>query len=173
MPHSASLAHLRAFIALQHWIVVTQEIDLSRRATRYAALFDRGFEALVLRPDYRPDWTQLIVDYIEHNPTRNRALDLLPVFAHVDEPLLRRRIDDPRIKSRPTYHYRLSDCRIGEPAWTIDKPWRCWLEVERLAGDADRLDTLARARLDYLGKAPLRAASEQWIQQCQTAVDAP
>jgi hypothetical protein len=33
----------------------------------------------------RPDLDTLIDDYLEYNPTRNRALDFLPLFLHLDE----------------------------------------------------------------------------------------
>ena len=114
---------LRAFVVLQHWIVATEQIDMSRRLSQYAALFDRGYEALVLAAGYAPDWDRLIDDYLEHNPTRNRALDMLPLFAEVNEARVRRTVDDERIKARPTFHYRLADCRLGEPGWTLSQPW--------------------------------------------------
>ncbi|OBX33760.1 putative amidoligase enzyme [Halomonas elongata] len=38
----------------------------------------------MLDPDYQPDLRTLIDDYLEYNPTRNRELDLLPLFAYLD-----------------------------------------------------------------------------------------
>ncbi|NNC55402.1 MAG: hypothetical protein HKO07_06755, partial [Pseudomonadales bacterium] len=90
-------------------------------------------------PDYKPGVEQLIDDYLTHNPTRNRSLDMLPLFAHLDEQRVRNTIDDDRIKARPTFHYRLPNCDIDSPDWNIDLSWSLWLQVEKLAFDAPRL----------------------------------
>jgi hypothetical protein len=52
-------------------------------------------------------------------------------------------VDDPKIKARPTFHYRLPNCHIEDPDWSLAGEWNTWCVVERLAGRGDDLDALA------------------------------
>jgi len=133
------LNYFRAFLCLYDWIVDEEKIDFVRRLTTYIKHFRRDYIQLVVDENYRPDLATFIDDYLEENPTRNRSMDFLPLFAYLDEARVRAQLDDPRIKSRPTLHYRLPNCDIDSPQWNLDKPWREWLQVERLANDPDRL----------------------------------
>ena len=139
------LAHLQAFLGLFDWLVKRSEVDLSRRVTPYIDPFGSEYLKLVLDPDYQPDMAQLIDDYLTHNPTRNRALDMLPLFAHIDEERVRRTVDDDRVKARPTFHYRLPNCQIDEPNWALVRPWRDWLQIEALANNGKQRMQLCRA----------------------------
>lgn len=133
------LAYLRAFLCLYDWLRLRADIDLARRVTSYIDPFPGEYVLRVLAPDYTPDRATLIDDYLEANPTRNRALDFLPLFLHLDETRVRRVTSDSRIKPRPAFHYRLPDCKIDEPQWGLHRAWNDWIEVERLACDSDRL----------------------------------
>jgi hypothetical protein len=126
-------------------------VDPVRHALRFASPYPAGYCRLLLDPAYAPDLPQLIDDYLRYNPTRNRGLDLLPLFAQLDPARVRRVMDDPRIKPRPTFHFRLPNSRVGDPSWSITGEWRVWLEVERLASDPQRLAELGgrmRRRLE-------------------------
>jgi hypothetical protein len=136
-------AYLQAFLCLYEWLLLRADIDVSRRVTNYIDPFPRDYVLRVLDPAYRPDLAALIDDYLVANPTRNRALDLLPLFLHLDEARVRRATDDPRIKARPAFHYRLPDCRIDQPDWGLHGAWNDWIEVERLVADPDRLAACA------------------------------
>ncbi|NNL10504.1 MAG: amidoligase family protein, partial [Pseudomonadales bacterium] len=131
--------YLRAYFVLYDWIAGQERVDTARKITPYIDHFEKSYIKLVIDPGYAPSVEALIDDYIEHNPTRNRSLDMLPLFAHLDEPRVRAAIDDDRIKARPTFHYRLPNCDIDSPDWNIDLPWSLWLEVEKLACDKARL----------------------------------
>ena len=122
--------------------------NISRRVLRFIAPYPAAYERLVLREDYQPSLPQLIDDYLEHNPTRNRGLDLLPLFAHLDGPRVQRVVDDERVSARPTFHFRMPDSRVDDPSFRITEPWRAWLEVERLACDPERLAAQSRAALE-------------------------
>jgi hypothetical protein len=137
------LAHLQAFGLLYPWLLEASEVDVTRRITVYVDPFPSAYVDHILRDDYAPDVGTLIDDYLAYNPTRNRALDCLPLFAHLDPARVRACLDDPRIKPRPAFHYRLPNSRVGEPGWVITDEWARWKRVERLANDAD---ALARAR---------------------------
>ena len=138
--------YLRAFVLLQWWLVEANSVDLSRRVSPYIDLFKEPYIKRLLTCEV-PCIDTLIDDYLEHNPTRNRALDMLPMFAHIDAGRVRATVNDPKIKSRPTFHYRLPNCCIDDPQWSLASSWNLWCEVERLANDEASLTALGKAFL--------------------------
>lgn len=93
----------------------------------------------VLEPDYAPSLERLIDDYLRFNPTRNRELDLLPLFAELDRERVWRSAPDPHVSARPTFHWRLPNADIENPEWTVTAQWSRWLRVEEAALDGDGL----------------------------------
>ena len=138
-------AYLRSFVLLYDWIVDEGQIDPTRRISPYIKPYADAYDVLIANPDYSADWPQLIADYLEHNPTRDRAMDMLPMFSEVDESRVRNTVDDPLIKPRPAFHYRLPNCCVDEPEWSIALPWQRWMRVEQLAGDGETLEDCMRA----------------------------
>ncbi len=138
--------YLQAFLLLCAWIIETSGIDLTRRYfTRFIDPFPQAYSELVLDNDYHPTINELMDDYLEHNPTRNRALDMLPIFCGLDEARVHAAINsDERklVKGRPAFHYRLPDCRVNEPGWSAAGAWNKWVYVERLAADSELLEEL-------------------------------
>lgn len=153
--------HLRAFALLEAWLRQAGELDATRRLTpfidRYPAVYVRRLAA----PDYRPSLEALIDDYLEANPSRNRALDMLPGFAALDPERVFARVPDDRIKPRPTFHYRLPDSRVDRPRWGVIADWNRWAMVERLAADRGRLEGMGR---DYLTQSG-RMEPSDWAHQ--------
>lgn len=143
-PHSIG-DHIRAYALLDPWLREVREVDASRRITPFIDPYPGDYLALILEPGYQRDLIGLIDDYLAHNPTRNRALDMLPSFSHLDPDRVAAEVDDPKVKARPTFHYRLANCRIGHPDWSVTDEWRCWLLVEHLAADGERLEALCAA----------------------------
>jgi len=154
-------ACLKAFLCLHDWLYARADIDMTRRMTSYVDPFPRDYVVKLLAADYQPDLATLIDDYLEHNPTRNRELDMLPLFMFLDEERVRARVDDVRIKARPTFHYRLPDCDIDNSDWGMFVAWNDWVEVERLAADADRLRGCCQAYLQFLDQ-PINRLFGQW-----------
>lgn len=76
------------------------------------------------------DIDRFIDDYLRFNPTRDRALDLLPLLLHLDGERVRRRLPFEKIAARPVYHWRLPVSRIGRPGWSVLPVWEAWREVE-------------------------------------------
>lgn len=148
---AATLArYLKAYCVLQEYLVQAHSIDAARRLSPYVDLFEPDYIARVL--DYQ-DCTidDIFNDYLELNPTRNRALDLLPLLSEIDSERVQRVVQDDRVKARPAFHYRMPNCDIGNPDWSLVTEWRRWRLVEILAGNADDLASLAheyRARLN-------------------------
>jgi len=138
------LAHLRAFSLLYRWLLDEGEVDTVRRVAVYIDPFPTDYVQLIMRDDYAPSLDALIEDYLTHNPTRNRALDMLPLFAHLDPDRVRARVDEPLVKPRPTFHYRLPNCRVGEPGWRVMDEWQRWVRVEALAADDEELEHARR-----------------------------
>ncbi|NNL56670.1 MAG: amidoligase family protein [Pseudomonadales bacterium] len=134
--------YLRAYFCLYDWIVAHEKIDTARRLTPYINHFGKDYIAMLIDRDYAPDLPGLIDDYLEHNPSRNRSLDMLPLFAHLDEDRVRAVVDDARVKARPTFHYRLPNCDIDNPDWNLGQPWGMWLEIEQLASHPQRLEQM-------------------------------
>ena len=122
---------------------------------------------------YAPELSRLADDYIAHNPTRNRPLDLLPLMAFNDPSLLERReLAGQKVRPRPAFHYRLPNSSIDEPGWSISAEWKRWVLVERLADNPALAARFAREYLGwkgsvfgYLGDRWVRHVEDQWLPQ--------
>lgn len=152
--------YAKAFALLQWWLVKAHEVDLSRRITPYIDPWPQAYVAeLLAMPD--DDADAFIGGYLAHNASRNRALDLLPLLCELDETRVRESVDDARIKARPAFHYRLPNCHLARPGWTLAAPWSLWVVVERLADDGEALDELCTLYLDQL-RPVLGASRRAW-----------
>jgi hypothetical protein len=122
----------------------------------------------VLDPEYAPTRRELIEDYLAFSPTRNRVLDLLPLFVHCEPECLQGHDVEgvELVKPRPTFHYRLPNCEIERPDWTPAAAWNRWLSVERLAADPSRLRDLALEYRDLV-QLPLRLHRHGWVRRLQ------
>ena len=138
---------LRAYLLLAGWLREEIKVDITREVLPHANPFPKEYALKVLDSDYSPDLDTLIDDYLHHNPTRNRELDMLPLFAYLrpDHPheLLHAQLTKPR----PTFHYRLPNAQLSQPGWGSVMEWNRWVEVEKLAVNTDVL--LARCA-DYI-----------------------
>ena len=160
-------AYLKAFLCLYDWLKERSAPDITRRLTRFTAPFPGGYVGKVVAPDYWPELDVLIDDYLADNPTRNRALDMLPLFLHLDEKRVRRTVDDPRVKPRPTLHYRLPNSEIDREDWGIHIAWGDWLQVEALAADRAGLDELCSAYTKWLDQ-PLEHVLGDWSREVES-----
>ncbi len=154
-------ASLKAFVCLYDWLFERADIDLSRRVTSYVDPYPTCYVKKIVSLHYQPDLPHLIDDYLADNPTRNRALDMLPLFVYLDENRVRSQVDDELVKPRPTFHYRLPDCDIHKPEWGLHVAWNDWVEVERLAADETRLQACCAAYESYLDS-PLERIFGDW-----------
>ena len=136
-------SYLRAFALLQWWLVEAHDVNASRKISPYIDLYSSQYIALLLSRS-QPSMDTLFSDYLAYNASRNRALDLLPLFAEIYPKRLRLVVDDPRIKARPTFHYRLPNCNIEHEDWCLAQSWNLWWVVEALAQRHDDLDALGQ-----------------------------
>ncbi|WP_295541570.1 amidoligase family protein [uncultured Thiohalocapsa sp.] len=155
--------YLQAFLCLEDWLRERADVDLTRRLTAFAEPFSKAYARRVIAADYAPGLDGLIDDYLEANPTRNRALDLLPLLLYLDPARVRAVVDDPRVKPRPTLHYRLPNSEIEHPDWDLGVAWGDWLVVERLAASPARLQALCAAYAHFLSQ-PLERLVGDWSQ---------
>jgi len=152
------LAILRAFLLSYEWLLERSDVDLARRISPYVHAFPEDYTVHVLNPDYRPGIQELIDDYLHYTPTRNRPLDLLPLFTFIDEArVMRAPVEHELIKPRPAFHYRLPNCLIDEPGWSLAVPWNDWVAVEKLAAQPRDLKQLCLSRLRDSSEA------KQWL----------
>jgi len=142
------LAMLRAFLLKYDWLLERLDVDLARRVSPFVQSYPEDYVAHVLDRDYRPDIQTLIDDFLHFTPTRNRPLDLLPLFAHIDKDrVMAAPVEKELIKPRPAFHYRLPNCLIDEPDWNLAIPWNDWVRIENLAADEKALEQARSARL--------------------------
>jgi len=139
------LSYLRAFICLSGWLEAREGIVLSRKFSLFIRSYPAEYEELVLRENYQPSLSELMDDYLEHNATRNRMLDLLPMFAFLDEERVLAFVGGQKLRKRPTLHYRLPNSDIDQPDWGVWQSWNGWMQVESLANDRDRLREVSEA----------------------------
>lgn len=156
----AILGHLRAYVLLADWIRTVAPTDWSRRIVPYIAPYDEPYVEQVLDPAYAPDLDTFVSDYLEANPNRNRALDLLPLLTcAVDDP---EALGIPEVGARPAYHYRLPNCRVTDPDWRIAFEWNGWIWMERAAADGSWIERAARERL-AAGKDDWAEKAGEWL----------
>jgi hypothetical protein len=165
------LRTLRAFFLLYDYLVERIKPDMTRRLTPYIDPFDEAYVQRVLDPGYDPTMVQFIEDYLEYNPTRNRALDLLPLLAFIDIDRVMAKMEGEKISARPTWHYRLPNSRVDEPAWCTCEAWNSWVLVERLAADEEALKRLTKRCLLRLASPFHFFDKDAWIAEVAAWVE--
>ncbi|WP_457597291.1 amidoligase family protein [Hydrogenimonas sp.] len=165
------LSVLRAFFLLYDYLVERIKPDMTRRLTPYIDPFDGDYVQMVLDPGYDPTMVEFIEDYLDYNPTRNRALDLLPLLAYIDTDRVMARMEGEKISARPTWHYRLPNSRVDEAGWCTCEAWNSWVLVERLAADEEALGRLSKACLLHLASPFHFFDKEAWLAEVKAWVE--
>lgn len=156
------LRHLKAYVMLDAWIRQDADIDISRKLTPYINEYEMKYIRHILREDYEPDLETLIRDYFEFDNSRNRPLDMLPVFRFLEEELTEELLDEKLTSARPTFHYRLPNCSIQNKSWSLGEEWNRWWLIERLAYDEQVLNQYAR-RFLQMDEKTLFSVKRKWI----------
>lgn len=157
------LNHLRAYVLLDPWIRKDARIDVSRRITPFINPYKEEYILHILDEKYRPDLETLIKDYFAFDNSRNRALDLLPHFMHLNEELTGSLLKDTITSARPTWHYRLPNCSIEDEKWSLAQEWNRWVLVEKLACDEKELHRYMRAH-KKVKKETMIGFEKKWIE---------
>lgn len=129
------LAFLQAYILLSDWLKTEIDVDLTRMLSPYINEYPTSYQKLILNQNYQPDINTLIDDYLIYNPTRNRALDMLPLFVFIDKDRVFNKVTSALIKSRPTFHYRLANSSLNKTNWNFTTEWNRWVYIEKLAAN--------------------------------------
>jgi hypothetical protein len=144
-----ALIFLQSFLVCAPWLMQEMKVDFTRRLAPFIRPFPDDYVEQVLALDYGEE-KRVIPDYLKHNPTRNRPLDMLPIFALWDEKAVKAAIpEDEEVRARPAFHYRLPDCRLDEPEWRVAADWNRWVRVETLAANPAKLREL---RAEFLAE---------------------
>lgn len=154
---------VRAFALVEDWLRATDPIDLSRRVLPFVDRYPRKFLDDIARDGESWSLEDLTRVYLERTPTRNRALDLLPLLREINEERITHALgrDAGSVSARPAFHYRLPDSRIGDPDWSLGREWARWCLVEQVAARPDLLRRLSRAWIDY--KSALTTTRNDWV----------
>ncbi|RVT87361.1 hypothetical protein DXV76_04570 [Rhodobacteraceae bacterium CCMM004] len=142
---------LRAFALAEDGLRARTPIDPSRRLLPFVDPYPPRLLDALAAPD-SADWDagQMIDAYLHHAPSRNYALDMLPLFRDLDSDRVTAAIKGSEsIKPRPAYHYRLPDARVDDPDWSVSGEWATWCEIEALAAQPDAVERLAAAWRRY------------------------
>ena len=142
--------YFKAYLCLKDWLRERCRPDLARVVSPFISDFDGAWVREVVSSDFEPSLGAFMDEYLRANPTRNRSLDMLPLFAHLDEARLRASVDDPLVKGRPTLHYRLPNSEVDDASFSLRELWTDWLQVERLAADPERLRRMGDAYARWL-----------------------
>lgn len=166
------LSYLRAFFLLYDWLIEESQIAIARKVAPFIHPFPQEYIDQILDPAYQPDLRQFMRDYLELNPTRNRPLDLLPLFAYLDFQLvLDYPVEKDLIKPRPTFHYRLPNSEIDDPGWSFAKEWNKWILVENLSVDSGKMDRMS-ADYFHFHKLSHPFPRSPWISRTREWIDA-
>lgn len=154
-------SYLKAYSLLQWWLVDAHAVNLARKVSPYVDLYPEEYIDRLLAQQSAS--LEGIFDlYLAYNSTRNRALDLLPLLAYLDEGRVQAQVGDDRIKSRPALHYRLPNCEIERNAWDLAEEWNTWWVVEQLAADEDGMVELSR-RWRSMSRPLLGVNRAEWV----------
>ncbi len=148
------LPTLQTFALVEDWLRADMAIDTARRVLPFVDPYSAELVDALAAPE-ADAWTleQLIEAYLTHAPSRNRALDVLPILKHLDHDRVVAAVPEMARKAgRPAWHYRLPDCRIDDPDWSLSLEWGRWCAIERIAADRALLDRLREEWRAYRGR---------------------
>ncbi len=154
-----------AYALMEDHLRTVANIDLSRRALPFVDPYPRNLVD-ALAADRPQTVTDLIDTYLKLAASRNYSLDMLCLFAYLDEARVGAVMDMTAISPRPTYHFRLPDCRIDEADWSLSLEWNRWVLVEHVAHDTRLLNRLKHAWRDH--RASLTTVRGNWAEVSRT-----
>ena len=64
---------------------------------------------------------------------------MLPLLAFWDEDRVAASLADEKVGARPAFHYRLPNCEIDDPSWSVALELTRWMAVDALASNRSEL----------------------------------
>lgn len=139
------LAVIKSFSLLYPWLLKAHSVDMARRVAPFIKPFSPEYIEHILSYTEDEGLEKLIKDYHKFNPTRNRALDMLPMFKHMDADLILELYGaDEKINARPTFHYRLPNSEAADEKWSLMQEWAIWQTIETSADAPECLKQLEK-----------------------------
>lgn len=158
---------MQAYALIEPWLRSGEPMTAARRMLPFTDPWPRSLRRdLIEHAPETAEFAALIDLYLEHAPSRNFGLDMLPLWRHLDSPRVSAVIGDTAPAARPTYHFRLPTSRIDEPGWKVSDEWAKWQLVEDIAADRHQLDQLRRAWRDS-GPGWLQG-EDAWVRRLDT-----
>ena len=160
---------LLAYALIEDWLRRSRPIDNMRRVLPFAAPYPTSLVRELIALGADAGLPEVIDTYLGVTNSRNHALDMLPVFAHLDHPRVAS-VLTAASSPRPAFHFRLPDCRIDEPGWTLAREWRRWLLVEKVAERRDLLTALSGGWLQEHGT--VTVSRGVWAKRAENLLEA-
>ena len=159
---------LLAYALIEDWMRSDNPIDESRRLLPFTDPYPTDFVRDLIAQGPDAPVSDVMEIYLQHNPTRNRGLDMLPIFAECAPERVEAAVSG-KLSARPTFHFRLPDCLIDDANWSLADEWQRWLIVERVAQDPEVLARLGKAWEDDHGMVTI--SRQSWARRCGEILD--
>ena len=141
-PHTINT--IRAYGLLEAYLRRVEAVDMTRRALPFVEPWPADFLTALCDQDIET-LAQLLPIAAKHISSRNHGLDILPLLKFAQPEAYGQHFTETKSNARPTFHFRLPDCRIDEPDWDLNQPWELWRLVERVAAHPAAIGDLASA----------------------------
>ncbi len=164
------LRYLRSVVLLYPWLLKVLKIDFMRRVSPFVDPYPPKYVQKILDPSYNPDQQQFIEDYLEFNATRNRVVDMMPIFGLLNAKLIEPVMEGEKNAPRAAFHYRLPNSRIDDADWRFEDEWNHWLAVEKLAEDEEMLRKLSRLYL-LRKEETVISFRKEWVETIKILLD--
>lgn len=141
---------LTAFALIEDWMRDRMKLDAARRVQPFVDTYPSELVDRLCDPQIEWSIQRLLTTYLDVAPDRNHALDLLPLLKQIDADAVVKAVPQMSHKSaRPAWHYRLPDCRIDDPSWSVGLEWNRWCIVEEIAHNDDLMTRLRSKWSEY------------------------
>ncbi|MCA0041893.1 amidoligase family protein [Celeribacter litoreus] len=158
----------KAYALTEDFLRDVWPIDPSRHLLPFTDRYPTTYLDAIAGVDF-PSLDAFMEAYLNTTPSRNRGLDLLPLLRAYDEEAFVAKLGNkPSVSARPTWHFRLPDCRIDEADWSLAKEWRRWVFVEKLAAQPKMLAELEEEWRAY--RKTLLETRSDWVERVRPIV---
>ncbi|TMV94019.1 hypothetical protein FGG78_02945 [Thioclava sp. BHET1] len=161
---------LLAYALIEEWMRDAQPIERTRELLPFTAPYPKKLIAELARLGPDASIEQVIHAYRGVTLSRNHGLDMLPIFVELRPDLIAASEGKGgTVSPRPAFHFRLPDCRIDDPDWSLDTEWRRWWLVESIAADTHLLEDLCR---EWLAEQEgVHLFGTRWVKRCATLLE--
>lgn len=144
--------------------------DMTRRISPFVDPYGEDFILALARAFHRapPELDAFIALYAQHNPDRNRGLDMWPLLGFLAPEAAEKAHGKPVKNPRPAFHYRLPDSLLGMEGWSPRADLADWMMIEQAADDRASFERM-RAAAEALATA--RISKKDYLREIQMALE--